>query len=129
MHAETESRRVEFGEELLLLAKDVLNDVGGIDSSELLIEAEEGKAELVVVETKLVEDGGVEIAHVDGVLGDVVAKLIRFAVADPAFDTCASHPRGEATWVMIAAVVGGAESSLTVGRATKLTAEDNECVL
>ncbi len=58
-----------------------------------------------MVDSHEVEDGGVEFVEVDGVLDDVVAEVVGFTEADPAFDPCAGHPHGEAARVMIATVV------------------------
>lgn len=46
----------------------------------------------MVIDAELVEDGGVEVADVDRVFGDVVAKVIGLTVNLAAFDTAASHP-------------------------------------
>ncbi len=43
----------------------------------------EAVGELGVIETKLMQDGRVQIMHMDDVLDGVEAELIRFAVRDP----------------------------------------------
>ncbi len=43
------------------------------------------EGEALVVEAELVQDGGVEVVHVHGVLGDVEAELVRFAVGEAGF--------------------------------------------
>src|SRR5690606_37343696 len=62
--------------------------------------------ELLVVDAEAVEDGGVEIVHVDGVFEDVVAEVVGEAVVESRLDASARHPDGEASRMMVAAVVG-----------------------
>jgi hypothetical protein len=51
---------------------------GGFDAGEALFEAAEGEGEAVVVDAELVEHGGVEVADVVGVAGDVPGRSRRF---------------------------------------------------
>ena len=48
--------------------------------------------EFFMVDAEEVEDGGVKVMHVDGILGDVVAPVVRLAVRDAAFYTASGHP-------------------------------------
>lgn len=94
------------------LAENVSDDLGGFDAGELLVEALIFEGELVVVDSELVKDGGVEVADVDGVLGDVVAEVVGLAIDFATFDAAASHPHGEGARVVIAAVVCFGEGAL-----------------
>lgn len=49
--------------------------------------------EVFVVESHQVQDRGVEVVNVDGVLADVDAVLIRFAVGDAGLHACARPAR------------------------------------
>src|SRR6185295_14271947 len=51
--------------------------------------------EAAVVEAEEVEDGGVEVVHVDGVLGDAPAQLVGGAEHLASFDAAAGHPEAE----------------------------------
>lgn len=84
-----------------------MDDFGGVDAGEFLVEAEEGEGEAVVVDAELVEDGGVEVADGDFVFDDIVGVVVGFAVGHAAFDAAASHPGGEAFGVVVAAVLVG----------------------
>jgi len=87
------------------LAQDFFDDAGWFDAGELLVEALVIEGELVVINSQLVKDGGVKVADVDGILGDVVAEVIGLAVNLSAFDAATGHPHREGTRVVIATVI------------------------
>ncbi len=111
------------------LRDDVFDDLGGVDAGELLIEAEEGEGEAVVIDPQLVKNGGVEVAHGDFVFDNVVGVFVGLAVGDSAFDSAACHPGGEATGVVIATVLITGEIALAVGGASEFAGEDDEGVI
>lgn len=45
-----------------------------------------------MVDAEKVQDCGVEVMYVDGVLGDVVAPIVGLAVSDSTFYPPAGHP-------------------------------------
>ena len=49
-------------------------------------------SQLFVVDAQLVQDRGVHVVNVHGLLDDVVAELIRLAVHHRRLDTAAGHP-------------------------------------
>jgi len=73
------------------LAQDVPNHLRWQDTGEALIEALKLEAELIVINAKLVEKGGVEVADGDGVVGDVVGEVVGFTVGNAAFDATAGQ--------------------------------------
>src|SRR5262245_2417587 len=75
------------------------------------------------------EDGSVVIVDVNRIADDVVAKIIGFAVHLAGFDAAAGQEHGEATAMMIAAVVRGGESALAVDGAAELAAPDHQRVV
>ena len=85
--------------------------------------------ELLVVDAKLVENGGMEIVDVDGVFGDVVAEFVSGTIGDARLDASASHPDRETSGVVIAAIVFTGEFALAVGGSTKLPSPDHESVV
>src|SRR4051794_22774484 len=101
-----------------------LDDAGRLDAGQALVEALVPHREALVVEAEQLEDGGVEVADVDGVLDDVVAEVVRLAVDRAALDAAAGHPHGEAARVMVAAVVGLRQPALRVDRPAELSAPD-----
>jgi hypothetical protein len=76
-----------------------------------------------------VQDGGVEVVDVDGILGDVVAELVGARRRCAGLDAAAGHPDGEAAGMMIAAVVGRGELALGVVGAAEFAAPDHEGVV
>jgi len=93
-----------------------------------LVEAHEGKSETVVVDAELVKDGGAEVADGDFVFDNVVRVVVGFAVNGTAFDSSPCHPGGEASWVVVAAVVVTLKFALAVGGTTEFAGEDDEGV-
>ena len=108
-------------------AGDDLPVVGGAD--EALVEALVGVVEVVGVDAEEVEDGGLEVADADGVLGGVVSDVVGFAV-DAGFDACAGHPHGEGVGVVVAADEAFFEFGVFVvlhhGGASEFAAPDDE---
>ena len=99
-----------------------------------------------VIDTKLVQDGGVQIMNVHGAggplvfirlrleliavgIGDVVAVIIRAAVGDARLDATAGHPNTETARVMITPIVILAQPALTIRRAPKLATPHHERVI
>ena len=62
------------------------------------------KCQFFVIEAHEVEDGGVEVMDVDGVLDDIVAEVIRLSI-DSGLDAAPGHPEGEASGVMVTSIV------------------------
>lgn len=82
-----------------------------MDVSEAVVAALELEGEFGVVQTEAMEDGGVEVMDVDGVLGDVVTEVIGGAEGEAGLDAAAGHPDGEAAGVVVTAVFGGREGA------------------
>jgi hypothetical protein len=72
-----------------------LHHMGRFHAGRFLVEALE--AEAVVVHAEAVEDGGVEVADVDGVFNDLVGVVVGDAVAGSGFHSAAGEPCAEAT--------------------------------
>ena len=111
------------------LGDDVVHDlwaVGGAD--EALVEALEGEVEVMGVEAKGVEHGGLKVADVDRVLGGGVAEGIGLTVG-AGFDAGTGHPHGEAVGVVVAAEFGGAVAGFVHGGAAKFATPNDEGVI
>ena len=61
------------------LSQYLLNHLRGDDADEFLVEALVLEEELVVVDAEAIKDGRVEVAHVNGVLDDVVGEFVGWA--------------------------------------------------
>ena len=85
--------------------------------------------EAVGVEAEGVEDGGLEIADIDGVLGDGVAEVVGGAVVEAGLHAAAGHPDGEAVGVVVAAEEFRAVARLVHRGATELSTPDDECLI
>src|SRR3954469_12710936 len=64
--------------------------------------AEDRDLHLGVVEAELVEDRGVQVAVVVGILDRLIADVVGGPVDDPALDPTAGHPGGVAPGVVVA---------------------------
>src|ERR1051326_170338 len=93
--------------------QDALDDFAG-NIGEAIVATLESESQAGVVEAELLQDGGLEIVHEDGVVGDVVTVIVGGAVGDAWFDSRAGEPHGEAAGVMIAAVVVPGEFALGI---------------
>jgi len=66
-----------------------------------------------VVDAQAVQNRGVEVVDVCGVLDDVVTEVVGLAVHDPFLDAPAGEPDGEALGMVVAAVVVAGQCPLT----------------
>ena len=71
-------------------------------------------SELLVINTKLMQEGGMQVVQVHFVAYRVVAKVVRRTIADSGSESATRNPYGIAKRVVIASV-----RSLLVRRATK----------
>ena len=62
-----------------------------------------GEAEMINAEES--EDCGVEVVYVHWVRGDIITKIIRFAIGGAGCDSPSGKPQGEAAGMMVPAVV------------------------
>src|ERR1017187_10108552 len=69
-----------------------LDHFGFFDAGQAHIEALVLVAETLVVDAELVQDGGLEIAHMDRVAGDVITEVVGFTVDHAALDAATGHP-------------------------------------
>ena len=93
-----------------------------VDVGEAEVAAAVAEGELLVVEAEQVQDGGVEVVHVDLVLRGLVAEFVGRAMGEAGFHAGAGEPDGEAVRVVVAA---GA-FFLRVGGAAEFAAPPDE---
>ena len=84
------------------------------------------ECQLVVVDPQAMQDRGVQVMHMDGVFGDVVAVVVGLAMRHTAADSAPGHPHRETAGVMIASIVLSGQVALTVDGSTELTAPHNQ---
>ena len=82
-----------------------------------------------MVESQELQDGGVKVSDVNGILDDVVRELVGLAVDRPRALAAAGHPHREASRVMVAAVIGVAQAALRIDRPAELAAPDDQCLV
>ena len=103
-------------------------DVGEAELAALVAEGE-----ALVVDAEEVQQGGIEVVDVDGILGDGVSEFVGLAVDVPGLGAAAGHPDGIGFLVVVTAGLGAslavAAGSLGHRGATKLGIPDNERVL
>ena len=94
-----------------------------------VMSALELEGELCVIDAEAVEDGRVQVVHIDGIARDVVAEVIGLAMRDATLDAAAGHPDGEAAGMMIATIVVRREPSLAIDCAAKFAAPYDERIV
>ena len=83
------------------LGNDLVNRLGAFHADQALIQPPVKVAQLVRVEAKLLENGGMQMLDVEWFLDRGTAQLICLANTNPTLDAAASHPHGEAVTIMI----------------------------
>ena len=82
-----------------------------------------------MVDSKQVQDGGLQVMHVNTVLGNVVAVRISSSVGRSCFYPSTGHPHGKTSRVVVAAKIVCGEFALAIVSATEFAAPDDECVI
>src|SRR5262249_24293559 len=86
--------------------------------------------EFGMVDSHQMEDRGMQVVNVDGLIDDLEAKLVGGTVNISALDPTAGQPDGKAERVVVAAVLRSALSAdLGDGRATELRTADDQSIL
>ena len=93
------------------------------------VESLDLERESLVIDSQTMQDRGVHVVDVDRVADDVVAKIVRLTVDDTRLDPSPRHPNGEATRVMVPAVVFASKSALAIDRASKFATPDNQRIV
>src|SRR5438132_12518523 len=98
-------------------SREYLADYVSVDVREAIVAAAVEVGHLLVVNAQKVQDGGVEVVHVDPVLDGVPAEIVRRAVDHAALHAASGEPHGEAERVVLPSV-----RILRGGRAAALAA-------
>ena len=106
------------------LFKDLAHHACVLDTGQSLIQTLKLDPQLCVVESQLMQQRGVEVANMDGRVGQgIVAELIGLAVRRSALEAATRHPHREPLDVMIST------RSLSHGCASELSSPDNNRVI
>ena len=106
-----------------MLSDDLVDDTAS-DVGEAEIAAGGVEREPTVIEAEQVENGGVEIVHVHGILDGGVAEFVGLAEGKPVAHAATGEPNSEALGIMVAAVGALGEWS-----AAELTSPPNKRIL
>src|SRR5688572_30183863 len=87
------------------------------------------KGEFLVIDAELMEDGGLEIVNVHGIVDHVVGEIVRLAVGEARLETAPGEPHGETTRMVVAAVIGRRQLALGVTRTTELAAPNDDGIV
>ena len=96
------------------------------DVGQAVIASLESVGELFVIDSHQVQNRGVQIVDMYGILCRVVAEVIRLTDRRTASDTATSHPNGEGILVMVTPGSIG-KIALQHRRSTELSTENDEC--
>ena len=98
------------------LCGDVAEDVGQPEVTTRMAERQS-----LVVKPECVQQRGMEVVHVHGILDGMKSEVIRRSISETTFDSSASHPHRECRRMMIATV-----TILDRWRSPKFRAPDNQ---
>ncbi len=82
-----------------------------------------------MVNSKAVENCGIQVVNVCRVLDDIVTEIVCFSINGAWFYTSACHPDGEAAWMVIPSVVFPGQFALTIDGPSKFPSPDDQGVL
>ena len=109
--------------------QNLFYDPGFLNTGKPLVKALITEGEFLVVNAKLIEDGGVQVTNMDWIFQNIVGVIVGFAVFVSPLDACPGHPRGETPAMVVTTVVILGEFSLRVYRPSKFTAADHKSVI
>ena len=100
-----------------------------VDIGEPEVAALVAVGEPLVLDAHEVHERGVEVVHMHRLVDDVVAVVVGFSVGDAGLRAAAGEPHGEATRMVVAAVIVLCKDALAVGGAAEFSAPDDERVV
>ena len=93
-----------------------------------VVAALELEGQTMMVDPQAMQNRRIQIMHMDGIASDVVTVVVRLTVRHSTANSPTRHPDRETAWMVIAAIVGGAEISLAIDGPSELTTPDNQRV-
>ena len=95
------------------------------DISEPVVASFEAVGQLRVVDAQTIKHGGMKVVYMNGILDDVIGKIIRFAQGQATLNATPGHPDAETARMMIAAETGLRDFSLAVSGAAEFSGPNN----
>src|SRR5215831_751554 len=83
------------------------------------------ESKLGVIDSEAMENCGMQVVNMNGVLGNVVTILVRLTIGDTRFDSGPCHPQSETARMVIPAVVVSGHLPLTVNGAAEFTSPND----
>src|SRR5690606_37615849 len=93
---------------------------------ESIASAEVCEDQAFVIETHQVQNGGMQVMYMHGVLNNVISEVISLAVYDPRLHASTGHPDAKAAGMVVAAIVVPLQLTRGVVGAAKFAAPDYE---
>ena len=97
-----------------------------LDPSDFLVQSTIREDEAIVINTKLMKDGSIQVPDVYRVLCYTPAVVIGFSVSDSSLDTPASHPDREGSSMVISSRSRAVQLALLIDRASKFSTPDDK---
>src|SRR5579884_1918885 len=82
-----------------------------------------------VIDAEAMQNSGLQIVNVNGILDNVIAVVVGLAVRNPRFNPAAGQPHCKATRMMVAAIVIGCQTPLAIYSPSELAAPDYEGIV
>ena len=82
-----------------------------------------------VIHSQQMEQGRVQVIHVDRILSDVVAEIIGGSPGHPRLDPSPRKPHGEASWVVVSTSFRAIPITLARDTSAKLSPPDDQRVV
>src|SRR5438552_518651 len=99
------------------------------DDRQFLFETLKFERKSFVIDAKQAKNGRIEIAYMNRVFHDVIAKIIGHTMDDSRFCAAARKPDGKTTWVMVTAIIVLGKATLAINCATEFAAPEDQCVI
>lgn len=100
-----------------------------VDVGQPMVAALEFEGHFSVIDSQAMQQGGIQIVHMDCVSDNVVAVLVRFTETGACPDPATGHPDGEAARVVVSSIILGRQFALAVNGAAKFAAPYDQRVV
>ena len=88
--------------------------------------SQELECQLGVIKAQAVENRGIQIVYVYGILHYVVGKIICLSIRKTGAEAGARKPNRKAAWMVISTVIGSRQFSLRKNRSSELAAPNHQ---
>lgn len=109
-------------------AEYVVHDVTG-DIGESIVSSGEAPGQAFVIDTKLVQNGGLQVVNVNGLFGDIETEVIGASVYVSSANAASGEPDTERLRMMVASVGLLPATDFAHGSATEFAGHDDKCFI